>query len=80
MVYAIIKEINGAFAVHEEGFTDKGTAIKRWHHLCEALWAAPDLEFAVAKLVDENLDSVEGSKYTETIDKRTTPETPVVGE
>ena len=80
MVYAIIKEVNGSFAVHEEGFTDKATAIKRWHHLCEALWAAPDLDYAVVKLVDENLDCVEGNKYKEVVDRRTTPEIPVVGE
>lgn len=74
MVYAIIQNSNGSFSVVEEGFTDKPTAIKRWHHICESMWAAGDVVYAVVKLVDENLDGVEGSKYTDVINRRPAPE------
>ena len=76
MKYAIITSVDGNFVVAEEGFADNvGGAKKRWHKKCEDLYAASDFSYAVVKLVDENLDAVEGSKYTETIDKRPAPTT-----
>lgn len=74
MKYAIIKVSDGNFSVVEEGFTDLNTAKKRWHHHCEALYAASDFSVACVQIVDENLNSVGGDKYRETIDKRPAPE------
>ena len=75
MKYAIITAIDGNFVVAEEGFADNPDgAKKKWHKKCEDLYAASDFSVARVKLVDENLDGVEGSKYNELIDKRPKPE------
>ena len=69
MKYAIVKVTNGTYAVAEEGFTDLNRAKSRFHTLCASLWNAADVETACVKLVDENLDVVEGD-YKEFIDHR----------
>lgn len=62
MTYAIIKAINGSYSVHSEGFTDLSKAKVDYHGLCQTLWNAPDVITAEVKIVDENLDCVEGYK------------------
>lgn len=62
MTYAIIKVINGSYSVHSEGFTDLSKAKVDYHGLCQTLWNAPDVITAEVKIVDENLDCVEGYK------------------
>lgn len=60
MKYAIIKVVNGSYSVHAEGFTDINAAKVNFHGLCQSLWNAPDVLTATVKIVDENLDNVEG--------------------
>ena len=62
MVYAIIKVINGNYFIHAEGITDLASAKTNFHGLCQTLWNAPDVLSATVKIVDENLDCVEGYK------------------
>jgi hypothetical protein len=62
MKYAIIKVINGNYAVHAEGIIDMNNAKVNFHGLCQTLWSAPDVITACVMIVDENLDVVEGYK------------------
>lgn len=62
MTYAIIKVINGSYSVHAEGITALASAKTNFHGLCQTLWNAPDVITATVKIVDENLDCVEGYK------------------
>ena len=62
MKYAIIKVINGNYSIHAEGITDKASAKTLFHGLCQALWNTPDVITAEVKIMDENLDCVEGYK------------------
>ncbi len=62
MKYAIIKVINGTYAIHAEGITALASAKTQFHGLCQTLWNAPDVITATVKIVDENLDCVEGYK------------------
>lgn len=62
MKYAIIKVINGSYSVHAEGITALASAKTNFHGLCQTLWNAPDVITATIKIVDENLDCVEGYK------------------
>ena len=72
MVYAIIKCINSNYSVHAEGITDLASAKTQFHGLCQTLWNAPDVLSATVKIVDENLDCVEG--YKEFITHQPQPE------
>lgn len=65
MKYAIIKVINGNYFIHAEGMTNLVDAKRNFHGLCQTLWNAEDVITAKVKIVDENLDTVEG--YTEFI-------------
>ena len=60
MKYAIIKVINGNYAVHAEGITDVTAAKTQFHGLCQMLWNAPDVLSACVMITDENLDVVQG--------------------
>ena len=62
MKYAIIKCINGNYFIHAEGITDLVAAKATFHGLCQTLWNAPDVITAEVKIMDENLDCVEGYK------------------
>lgn len=62
MKYAIVKVINGNYSIHAEGITDVSSAKTQFHGLCQTLWNAPDVEKACVKIIDENLDTVEGYK------------------
>lgn len=62
MKYAIIKVINGNYSIHAEGITDVNSAKVNFHGLCQTLWNAPDVITACVKIIDENLDTVEGYK------------------
>ena len=67
MKYAIIKVINGNFSVHGEYGTNLQSAIIAFHSFCAALWNDPDTTQAMVKIVDENIDCVNG--YMEFINK-----------
>lgn len=60
MKYAIIKVINGNYFIHSEGITDLSSAKTQFHTVCATLWNAPDVETAMVKIVDEQLDCVGG--------------------
>lgn len=62
MKYSIIKVINGNYFIHAEGITDLASAKTTFHGLCQTLWNAPDVLSATVKIMDENLDCVEGYK------------------
>lgn len=62
MKYAIIKVINGNYSIHAEGIADVNSAKVQFHGLCQTLWNAPDVITACVKIIDENLDTVEGYK------------------
>lgn len=65
MKYAIIECINSNYFIRAEGITDIATAKTQFHGRCQTLWNAPDVITACVKIVDEQLDNVEG--YRETI-------------
>lgn len=60
MKYAIIKVINGNYFIHAEGITDLSSAKTQFHGLCSTLWNAPDVKTAMVKIVDEQLNCVDG--------------------
>ena len=60
MKYAVIKCINGSYEIHSEGWTDLSKAKVNFHGLCQTLWNAPDVIKATVKIVNEQLDCVEG--------------------
>lgn len=62
MKYAIIKVVNGNYSIEAEGITELANAKTNFHGLCQILWNAPDVITATVKIVDENLDCVEGYK------------------
>lgn len=62
MKYAIVKVINGNYFIHAEGITNLASAKTQFHGLCETLWNASDVITAEVKIIDENLDCVEGYK------------------
>ena len=73
MKYSIIKVINGNFSVHGEYNTNLESAKVNFHGLCQTLWNAPDVITAMVKIVDENLDTVQG--YMEYVTHAATDET-----
>lgn len=72
MKYAIIKVVNGNYAVHAEGITSLESAKTQFHGLCQTLWNAPDVLSAYVMIADEQLDAVEG--YKEYIHHEAAPE------
>ena len=60
MKYAIAKVSNGNFIIAEEGFTTLESAIVRFHHICESMWNASDVESGSVMIVNEKLDCMDG--------------------
>ena len=60
MKYAIISNTDGNNVVRAEGITDRESAIKSFHHWCESIINDKTFEYGMIKLMDENLDCVEG--------------------
>lgn len=67
MKYAVIKSVNGTFAIATEGHTTPEQAIISWHDVCKNHHNAQDVVRATILIVDENLDPLDGGKYKETI-------------
>lgn len=66
MKYAVIQFINGAFTVKYE--SENLDSMKfNFHNWCALLWNDTDAVNGVVKLVDQNLDAVDG--YIEVINK-----------
>lgn len=59
MKYAIIKCSNGAFTIDSE-WSDLTQAKVKFHGVCQTLWNAEDVLTAEVKIVDEQLDCVDG--------------------
>ena len=59
MRYAILECVNGSFSVKAE-YTDLNGARVFFHDRCRILWNALDVITAEIKIVDEQLDCVEG--------------------
>lgn len=62
MKFAVIKVVNGNYAIHAEGITDPNAAKVSYHGLCQTLWNASDVQTACVMIVDENLDVLPGYK------------------
>jgi len=65
--FAVIKCVNGNYAIHAEGFTDLGKAKTNFHGLCQSLWNADDVITASVIIVNENFYEVTG--FHEVIEK-----------
>ena len=59
MKFAVLKVVNGNFAVHAEGLTEDGAKVS-FHGLCQTLWNAPDVITGAVMIVDEKLRLVNG--------------------
>ena len=62
MTYAVIKVVNGSFAIDAEGYATVEAAKVRYHGLCQTLWNAPDVLNAYVAIIDTQLDVVENYK------------------
>lgn len=60
MKYAVVATSNGNFSIHSEHGTNLTAAIMEWHNYCRALWNEASVVTAEVKIMDENLDRVEG--------------------
>ena len=60
MKYSIISCTDGNNTIRQEGITDRESAIKSFHHFCEIIMDDKSFEYGMIKLMDENLDCVEG--------------------
>ena len=60
MRYALVQCVNGSFSVVSEHGSNKQAAIVAFHDRCKILWNAPDVITGMVKVVDENLDCVDG--------------------
>lgn len=60
MKYAIIACTDGNNKIEAEGITDLDSAKKSFHHWCELLIDDKSFTYGMIKLMDENLDTVEG--------------------
>ena len=78
MKYSLIAVTNGNFAVKSEHGENKQAALVAFHQLSASYWNAPDVTTAMIKVVDENLDTVDGKMEYITHDP--VPVAPVVEE
>ena len=58
MKYAIIKAVNGNFAIDSE-WSELEKAKVQFHGVCQTLWNAPDVLTAKVEIVDKQLNVVE---------------------
>ncbi len=60
MKYAIAVVTNGNFRIAEEGFTTFENAVVRFHHYCETMWNATDVETGCVMIVNEKMQCING--------------------
>lgn len=60
MEYSVISVTDGNNVVRAEHIKDIESARMQWHHYCEILINSKDFSTGMVKLLDENLDLVEG--------------------
>lgn len=73
MKYAVIATTNGNFAVKSEHGENKQAALVAFQQLSASYWNAPDVTTAMIKVVDENLDTVDGKMEYITHDVQAEP-------
>lgn len=59
MKYAIVTVVDGNFLIRSE-WSNKNSAIQAFHSLCSALIGDIGFTHAMVKVLDENLDTVDG--------------------
>lgn len=74
MRYSLISVTDGNFLVRSE-WSDKESAFKAFHGLCAALYNDSSFHTAMVKVMDENLDCVDG-KMEYIVKEPETPEVP----
>ena len=57
MIYAVIKVVNGSYAIHAEGMTADAAKVS-YFGLCQSLWNANDVLDACVMVVDTNLNQL----------------------
>lgn len=62
MKYAVVKVVNGSFAISTEHGDNLKAAKIAFHNLCAALENESSVESAEVRIMDENLDCVENFK------------------
>lgn len=62
MKYALVKVVNGNFSVNSEHGEDLQAAKVAFHGEAKTLWNSKDVISAEIKIVDEQLDCVDGYK------------------
>ncbi len=60
MKYSLVTVINGNFKVEAEYGGDRQAAFVGFHTKAATLWNAPDVITGMVKVMDENLNCVEG--------------------
>jgi len=60
MKYSLVTVINGNFSVATEYGDNKHAAFIGFHNTAASLWNAQDVVTAMVKVLDENLDCVDG--------------------
>ena len=74
MKYALLQCCDGTYTIVKQNIADADSAKKWWHHYSEALYGDPNFTYACLTIVDENLDRIEGGKYTTVIRRETASE------
>lgn len=59
MKYAVVTVVDGNFLIRSE-WSNKNSAIQAFHSLCAALIGDIGFTHAMVKVLDENLDTVDG--------------------
>ena len=75
MEYTVLSNTDGNIIIRAEHIKDKESAIKSFHHWCEIIMDDKSFEYGMIKLMDENLDCVEGKM--ELINRRQVESEPV---
>lgn len=60
MKYSLVQCVNGNFSIVSEHGEDKQAAVVAFHNRCMILWNAPDVITGMVKILDEQLDTVDG--------------------
>ena len=67
MKYDVVQKVGGNLTVVSTWENDKNAAKQAFHHQCELLYSDKDTITAVVKILDDNLEVVDGKE--EIIDK-----------
>lgn len=65
--YDVVQKVGGNLTVVSTWEDDKNGAKQAFHHQCELLYSDSETNYAVVKILDDNLEVVDGKE--EVIDK-----------